>query len=162
MFKASMFGLLLMAAMQDSEMATLKRGCDGGKLADCVSLASAYQRAGTEDKAAADRLQKVWERVLELGKKACDSNDGAGCAELGNSYYFGRGIAKDGAKAAEFHEKACANKVAYSCFRAGSMYEKADGVSKNTEKAIRLYQSACDGGYRNGCEAVNRLKSPGR
>jgi TPR repeat protein len=161
MIKASMLGLLLLAAMQDSETAALKQGCDAGKLASCVSLASAYQRAGAEDKASADRLQKVWERVLELGKKACDANDGAGCAELGNSYAFGRGVVKDGAKAAEFHEKACSNKVAYSCFRAGAMYEKADGVSKNVDKAIKLYQSACDGGYRNGCEAVSRLKNPG-
>src|SRR5947208_1902362 len=103
MFKASILALLLMGAMQDSETAELQRGCDGGKLAACVSLAGAYQRAGTDDKAAADRLQKVWQRVLELGKKACDANDGAGCMEIGNSYYFGRGIAKDGVKAAEFH-----------------------------------------------------------
>jgi TPR repeat protein len=161
MLKAAVLGLFLMTTMQDSETAALKTGCDAGKLADCVSLASAYQRAGAEDKASADRLQKVWERVLELGKKACDANDGAGCAELGNSYYFGRGTAKDMAKAAEFHEKACSSKVAYSCYRAGGMYEKADGVPKNVDRAIRLYQSACDSGYRNGCEAVNRLKSPG-
>jgi TPR repeat protein len=162
MLKASILGLLLLATIQDSETAALKRGCDGGKLSDCLSLASAYERAGSEDKASADRLQKVWERVLELGKKACDANDGAGCAELGNSYYFGRGVAKDSAKAAEFHEKACGSKVAYSCYRAGQMNEKADGIPKNVEKAIRLYQSACDNGYRNGCEGVNRLKSPGR
>src|SRR5947207_6372114 len=65
-------------------------------------------------------------------------------------------------KGSRVSRKACANKVAYSCFRAGGMHEKADGVPKNVEKAIRLYQSACDNGYRNGCEAVNRLKSPGR
>jgi TPR repeat protein len=161
MLSASILSFLLMVTVQDPETAALKRGCDAGKLADCVSLASAYQRTGGEDKASADRLQKVWERVLELGKKACDASDGAGCAELGNSFYFGRGVAKDSAKAAEFHEKACGSKVAYSCYRAGSMYEKADGVPKNVEKAIRLYQSACDSGYRNGCEAVSRLKSPG-
>jgi len=161
MFKASLIGLFLLAGLQDSETAALQRGCDAGKLSDCVSLADVYQRAGTQDKASADRLQKVWERVLTLGKKACDASDGAGCAELGNSYYLGRGTAKDAAKAVEFHEKACSYKIAYSCYRAGSMYEKADGVPKNVEKAIRLYQSACDDGYRNGCEGVARLKAPG-
>src|SRR5262249_2257028 len=45
MLKATMLGLLLITTMQDSETAALKSGCDAGKLADCVSLASAYQRA---------------------------------------------------------------------------------------------------------------------
>lgn len=137
----------------------LHKGCDAGKLENCVYLALLYERGEPGDGVERDpeQVHTLWIRVAELSQKSCNEGDTQGCAELGRSYWLGRGGPKDPARAAELFGRACEARDALSCFVLGRQIERGNGATADAARAQALYQAACEGGFPPGCAEAKRL-----
>jgi len=79
--------------------------------------------------------------------KAANSNYPAALAGIAYMYDSGRGVAADGAAAADWYRKAAALGHAPSQYRLGIMYESGIGVEQDAVEAMTWYESAAQRGY---------------
>ncbi|QQX47740.1 tetratricopeptide repeat protein [Helicobacter pylori] len=92
-------------------------------------------------------------------EKACDLNNGGGCAALGDLYNdYDKGVEKNSKKAAQFYSKACELKDGRGCGALGRLYYIGEGVGKNSKKATHFCSKACKLGYKKACELLKMLK----
>jgi TPR repeat protein len=89
--------------------ALLAKACGGGAGGACTASGMAAMKNGNPAVA------------VEWFSKACDANDGMGCASLGAMYLHGKGVDKDLGKAKPLLKKACDLQVAVAC-------EKLEGI----------------------------------
>jgi len=89
--------------------ALLGKACSVGAGGACTALGMAAMKNG-DSVVAVDRLTK-----------ACDANDGMGCASLGAMYLHGKGVDKDHGKAKPLLKKACDLQVAVACEKLGEI-----------------------------------------
>lgn len=81
-----------------------------------------------------------------LLKKAKEANDGYAYAELGDAYWYGRGVFIDLSQAAEYYKKAADLGVMRGQERIGIMYYEGNGVVKNIKLAKQYLKSAAEQG----------------
>ncbi len=77
--------------------------------------------------------------------------------ERGDSYFFGRGVDQDYAKAMEWYRKAADQGYADAQSNVGVLYENGMGVAKDIEQARAWYQKAADQGNAGAKGALERL-----
>ncbi len=77
----------------------LKKTCDKGNAADCLTLAGAYARGEGAPRDAS--------KAAGFYKKACDGGQAPGCFELATMHVSGQGGSKDTTKAITFFQRAC-------------------------------------------------------
>jgi TPR repeat protein len=82
---------------------------------------------------------------------ACQKGDAHACANLGEHYYFGIGVAPDGAKAFEYSSRACGQEDALGCKGMGNVYASGFGAQRDPNKAFELYKKSCDMGNQTAC-----------
>ena len=115
------------------------KACDLGDMRSCQKLGHRYTTGVGAEK---DR-----ETAFYLSNKACEGNDGEGCADMGRLYLpFPRnqeeGPQYDPAKAAEYYRKACDLKSGRGCSLLADKHETGVGVEKDLDKALELYKLA--------------------
>jgi TPR repeat protein len=66
---------------------------------------------------------------------------------LGDTYRFGRGVAKDEAEAARWYQKAADQNYAPAAYALGFLYESGQGVAQDDAAAVRWYLKAADQEY---------------
>ena len=77
--------------------------------------------------------------------------------ELGDRYYFGRGVARDDAEAVRWYRRAAAQGNALGRVNLGYMYERGRGVQRDQVEAVRLYRLAAEQGDDLARKALGRL-----
>ncbi len=88
---------------------------------------------------------------VDICDRECREGSADRCRRLAATYAFGRGVAKDEARATTLYELACAMKDPSACVFAGQMYEYGHGVPADAAKATKLYTEACDVSWAGGC-----------
>ena len=81
-------------------------------------------------------------RSFAYATKACELDDGRGCALLGLHYQDGRGAPWDHARAIATYEKACALGAGTGCYNLESMYSGGHGAVVDRAKADALHAKA--------------------
>jgi hypothetical protein len=70
----------------------------------------------------------------------------------GERYYFGRGVRRNHARAAEAYRRAAEDGLAEAQYRLGRLYEFGQGVRRDKAQAMLWYRRA----FQGGSEAVKR------
>jgi TPR repeat protein len=81
-----------------------------------------------------------------------------GCANLGNSYWNGRGVSQDDTRAAALYSRACDSRNAAACSSLGVCYWSGRGVTKDLGKARLYLIKGCGLGNQWGCDRLKELK----
>lgn len=74
-------------------------------------------------------------------------DDPAELFHLGETHYFGRGVAQDYGEAAKWFSLAAENGYDQAQFALGVMYANGQGVEKDDVEAVKLYRMAADQGH---------------
>jgi TPR repeat protein len=90
-------------------------------------------------------------RALRGYERRCDDGDGVACAKASAYYYFGRGVAKNVAKAITLARDACAKKVAPSCHFVGLVYLSGRHLTQSNPRAATFIAKACKLGRAKAC-----------
>lgn len=88
----------------------------------------------------------------------CQSGSAASCFKVGDSYYFGRGIARDLSAAVRYYTKACDLGEPRGCYNAADMVEKGESVPKDKNKAKTLFGRGCNLGDAQSCSRQSFLE----
>jgi TPR repeat protein len=107
-----------------------------------VSLSLVLALGGCETKE--QRLAGEWQ-------EGCTAGDLDKCANLGESYAKGTGVAQDPAKAANIFRDACNRGGARACMLLGEAYANGAGVTKDTAQANEFLGKGCDSGEEESC-----------
>ncbi|MDP9033853.1 MAG: sel1 repeat family protein [Myxococcota bacterium] len=99
---------------------------------------------------------------VTLCENECSRGSADRCRRLAATYAFGKGVAKDEARAAALYEGACRMNDAPSCVFAGRSREYAHGVAKDDAEAARLYERACELKWPAGCYNLAIMLENGR
>jgi uncharacterized protein len=75
------------------------------------------------------------------------------CRLKGREYYYGKGVPKNLAKAAEFYDFACAEGDAWGCYNLADLHSRGEGVADDQPKALALFGKSCELGSPDGCGA---------
>lgn len=89
---------------------------------------------------------------------SCQGGSAAACFKVGDSYYFGRGVARDISAAVRYYSKACDGGEARGCYNAADMVEKGESVPKDKQKAKSLFKRGCDLGDPQSCSRKEFLE----
>lgn len=111
-------------------------------LFDCISYAQGYY--GNT-------------KAFQSCKNACESNDGTGCAYLGELYENPTGTGHDYVNARIYYNKACNLKHGPACVSLGNLYNKGHGVAQSFAKAGMYYKKACNLNEASGCLELGYL-----
>lgn len=106
-------------------------------------------RAAIDDYLHSGRVPSDEVLAANLYAQTCDANNGRGCLDLSNAYYYGRGVPKDLARAASLGLRACDAGQSDGCARAGVAEDErptADAV-----QVADLFERACRDGSAWGC-----------
>lgn len=87
----------------------------------------------------------------------CQGGSPSACFKVGDSYYFGRGIARDLGAAVRYYTKACDLGEARGCYNAADMVEKGESVPKDKNKAKALFDKGCNLGDTQSCSRKSFL-----
>src|SRR5688572_10068143 len=100
----------------------LKKSCDKGSAADCLTLAVALQRG--------EGVPRDLSRAAGFHKKACEGGQAVGCFELAAMHVDGQGASKDVGRAVTLFQKACDLKHADGCIRLARLFYEGKDVPK--------------------------------
>jgi len=103
----------------------------------------------------------IWRGEIYLYAKACDASDAHDCSSLGDMYRFGRGVARDYARALSIYTNACDAGDAHACMNQGFMYESGLGVAPDYPQARALYSKACGAAEGSGCAHLGSMYNSG-
>ena len=130
------------------------QGVQGRGLSIVMIFSAAVLVAGCESKE--QRLFSEWQ-------EGCTAGDLDKCANLGESYAKGLGVAEDPAKAASIYKDACNREGSRACLLLGDAYVSGAGVAKDPTQASTFLGKACDEGEEEGCvHACDMLSDPVR
>ena len=79
--------------------------------------------------------------------------------EMGDRYFYGRGVEQDYAKAMEWYRKAADRGLADAEYSVGVLYENGWGVTKDIDRAKGWYQKAADQGDGSARVRLQRLQA---
>jgi uncharacterized protein len=114
--------------------------CQAGGLLGC-----AYEAALLAE-------QKRYAKALELGKKACDGGEPAGCTTLAYQMSNGWGVPKDDNKAFELYARACKQREWTACNNAGvTVLFSRGNVKQDPPTACKMFAQACEASGLSGC-----------
>jgi TPR repeat protein len=114
----------------------------GGSVSAIVLASTIVLMTGCESKE--QRLVNEWQ-------EGCSSGDLDKCANLGESYAKGLGVAVDPAKASTVYKDACNRGGARACLLLGDAYASGVGVAKDPTQASAFLGKACDEGEEEAC-----------
>ena len=86
--------------------------------------------------------------IATLTQKA-NAGDAKAQNELGDAYYYGKGVAKDFTEATKWYRKAAEQGNASAQYSLGFCYENGKGVTKNLTEAVKWYRKAVEQGNAN-------------
>jgi TPR repeat protein len=118
------------------------------------ALGECYRRGDgvTKDNAQADQ----WFRKAAANKYVCaiaqyrkeaEQGHAEGQAELGECYFYGRGVTEDAAEAVRWLRKAAERGDSEAQFCLGESYEQGRGVGKDPGEAAKWFRKAADQGH---------------
>ena len=90
-------------------------------------------------------------------KAAADKGSPVAQFELGERFYYGKGILKDSTEAVEWWQKAAAQKFPPAEYELGVAYGRGDGVPKDAEQGIKWCRMAADAGLPVAQEFIGAL-----
>ena len=102
--------------------------------------------------------EKQYEKSLQLYLMAADLGSALAQNNVGYSYLFGEGTAKDFAKAVYWFEKSAAQNFAGAYNNLGLCYSNGFGVVQDKYKALECYQKAADLGSKKALENIEAIK----
>ncbi len=114
----------------------------GSRLGVMIFSAAILAAAGCESKE--QRLFSEWQ-------EGCTAGDLDKCANLGESYAKGLGVAQDQPKAVSTFRDACSRGGAHACLLLGDAYASGTGVTKDPTQADEFFGKACEEGEEEGC-----------
>ncbi|MBH24778.1 MAG: hypothetical protein CMH57_10065 [Myxococcales bacterium] len=82
--------------------------------------------------------------------------------QRGDDLYYGRGVKRDYAAAAEEYDRSCRGVGGHGCLNLGFLYERGDGVEASLEKAVQLYRRGCVKGEARACTHAGVMYDEGR
>ena len=116
-----------------------------------------------------------------LEQECSGSGRAQSCVALGDMYLAGKGVTRDGDKAAMLFERACEardaggcdkarriyqescdNGVPAACSMLGRMYLEGFGVPEDLARAATIYQKACDLGHAVDCSNLAMMYAEGK
>jgi len=116
-----------------------------------------------------------------LEQECSGTGRAASCVALGEMYVAGKGVTRDGDKAAMLFERACEARDAGGCDKArqiyqegcdkgvagacsllGRMYLEGFGVPEDHARAAAIYQKACDLGHAVDCSNLAMMYAEGK
>lgn len=103
-----------------------------------------------------DRLALVW------FQKAAAQGDNPSLDELGDIFFYGRGVPKDLRAAADAYRKAATAGHAAAQYSLGNMAEYGNGMPKDEAAAVAWYRKAAEQGYATAQFALGKMLSDGR
>jgi|GEM_PF-1229637 len=118
---------------------------------DAENLLGILLATGSDGVPQDDAEAVVWYR------KAADHGLAKAQKNLGDMYFFGRGVDKDYQKALDWYTKAADQRFADAQFRLGFMNEKGLGTPQSDQNAVDLYQKAARNGSVEAQRAYDRL-----
>ncbi len=136
-------------------VALLRRGCDGGQLADCDDLGSILRR-GIEG--SPPRPQEA----LPLLSRLCAAGRATACAGLARTVLSDAGHTRVEARAVAALESACGQNAEEACVAVGAIYEQGWGRRRNDARARAAYVRACDAGNVASCTRAGWMFARGR
>jgi len=86
-------------------------------------------------------------RSMECYKQAASKNNSTALIEIGDMYYFSRGVDRDYAKTFEYCQKAAMMGNIRALYELGAMYYNGDYVPKDVSKSMEYYKKAADMGH---------------
>lgn len=89
--------------------------------------------------------------------QACDRRDAPACGRLARNYEFGRGVAKDEARAVGLLQKACDAGSSDDCVELGRKLSDGEGVAKNLTRALAIIRKACQAGDQTACATLGGM-----
>ena len=118
---------------------------------DAENLLGILLATGSDGVPHDDAEAVVWYRkAAEHGLAKAQKN-------LGDMYFFGRGVDKDYQKAIDWYTKAADQQFADAQFLLGYMNEKGLGTQQSDQNAVALYQKAAHNGNVEAQRAYDRL-----
>lgn len=88
-------------------------------------------------------------------EKSCDSGNVEACKNLGELYYWGRGIEQDREKSKPFFEKACNKKDGEACRSLGVIYGRFyEGGGGDYFTANKYFEKSCEYKHALGCVSL--------
>lgn len=170
---AAAVGLLALvstAASANSGRDKLTRGCEQGRLYDCVEVGVLWENG--------DRGPQDYEQAVAFFTRACDGKEALGCHHLARLVETGNGVEQDTKKAVKLYTSACdigylgscthlarlfRSEVALdliraryvlgkactlgdgpSCYDLGLMWQRGEGGPKNLEHALGAFLPGCE------------------
>jgi TPR repeat protein len=101
--------------------------------------------------------------LFDWALKDCVRGGPSGCFVVGDTYWEGRSVPRDQARAELFYargvaglERACDAGEGGWCAYLGRLHERGTGVPQDLGRARALYLRACALGYGAGCGAAGR------
>ena len=91
----------------------------------------------------ATALESAGHHVSEI-YKAGEQNYADAQLELGESYYFGRGVPKNYAEAVKWYRKAAEQNSPYAQNNFGQLYAMGEGVPKDRAEAVKWFRKAAE------------------
>ena len=79
-------------------------------------------------------------------------------SNLGNSYYEGKGVAKDRQEAVAWYRRAAEQGFAKAQYNLGVMYHKGKGVAKDDKEAMAWFRKAADQDHADARAALQKLQ----
>ena len=118
---------------------------------------SSARKAVVTDSAVASDYERTDTDEVSPSNCATGAGGWTNCFELGVSYWKGKGVPPDAARAAEFFGQACDGGHALACSHLGFLYDTGEGVGTDKTLAEESYSRACDGGDATGCNNLGAL-----
>ena len=97
-----------------------------------------------------------YSEAFRWAEKSAAQNCAEGIYILGNSYYFGRGVACDKKKAIELFKKGVELGSASCMVNLANEYQSGENIKKNKKKAFALLTEAAEKGNAVGMKALGR------
>lgn len=139
-----------------------RKAAEAGSVEAMLKIADAYNDGLSE-------LPRDYSEALRWYRRTAELGDPNGELEVGNFYYYGKGVPKSNEEAVAWWRKAADaggsdDKVGIvgkdAMYRLGRSYAKGEGVAASEEQAIKWWRKAAEGKYPNS-SAVKELKKRG-
>jgi len=142
----------------------LEEACNAGDSTGCYDGGLAWSRGS-------QGATKDMGRAVVLYQKGCDAGYLPACYNAGVALGEGKGVAKDGARAAALFTKACETKSAEkpekgfedlqptACYNLAILYQRGDGVKASLTRARQMFELACKGKVSQACNAADSART---
>jgi TPR repeat protein len=131
-------------------------GCSKGDKKSCLNSAIMQMNGEGTDKSE--------EKAVEVFRELCENQSYfSACGTLGYLAKYGKGFAKDPARAKSYSERACDGGDLVGCVNLAVWIDETPAAKKEElDRAFSLLQRACDGGERSGCAYLGYMYERGR